>query len=366
MKQWSRRGLALLFVWMLVGCGGAGEAPAAGDPDNRPSAGDDGNDDPAELRSCQASFDPERAAAGEDCAPEYGAYCEDTGGSGSSFRNVAPCEGVLVSESGIQSGRIDSSYYVLRAADAAPEAIYLGLHWFDSNAERFINLLRMQELAKARPVLIVVPNAPSNSGLGLAQRWPPAGASAEDIAEAVALLDGIVAAVRRDYGLSQAPLFVSGLSNGGIMAAHYLCERPGQVAGVQMVAATVDIEELGRCRFTQAVGTVQVHGTSDPVIEYGGTATEASVDEVYRRFIGLNDCGAERSYVPLSGDPPAVDIHGATDCRAQRRDYLVVVNEGGHTWPGMSANSAGLYGDTATSFDATIQGYDLLMLASGG
>lgn len=343
----------MLAALLSTGCGGGPGAEAAAPPQ---AAGKD----------CEAFFDPALLAQGEACQPRYGVHCpllDDSAASGTG-REIPYCEGVDIEEAEASAGRLGARYLVLSPHARQPSVVYLGLHWRNAGAERFVNLLRMQELVKARNVLVVVPNAP---GLHVAdvQSWPTSG-QADQVEAHVALLDAVLDDVAERHDSDGLPLYVAGLSNGGIMTARYACACSDRVDAAMVVAGTLGVQELDLCRFEHPVGTVQVHGTQDPVVPYAGTLSTASVQAMFEKFVALNACGTERQTARSADGRLTIDYDGATVCSHGRRDYRVVVDGGGHSWPGMDMlYDLSPFGPLTRRFDATIQGFDLMTLAAG-
>lgn len=75
------------------------------------------------------------------------------------------------------------------------------------------------------------------------------------------------------YGGGNLPRYMAGLSNGGIYAARFACQRPEVVDAVLVVAGTLGPLEALDCKGVDPVGTVQVHGVLDPLAVYIGGLT---------------------------------------------------------------------------------------------
>jgi len=97
------------------------------------------------------------------------------------------------------------------------------------------------------------------------------GSRPDDVGYLTALLDAVEGAAHIDGG----QVFFAGHSNGGFMSYRMACELPGRVAAIaSMAGATYDDPSL--CMPVDNVHTLQIHGTSDGVIRYGGGSIGAA------------------------------------------------------------------------------------------
>jgi Poly(3-hydroxybutyrate) depolymerase len=250
------------------------------------------------------------------------------------------------------------------------DAIYVALHYLNANIGTFANVIRLPELAKARHVLIIVPQAPTttpSSVVGIEQ-WPISNEA--NIDATVQYLDSLVSDVRGAYRLGDVPVVVAGLSNGGDMAYEWGC-RSTVPDAIQPVAADINSGQLSDCAPPHPLGSVTVHGTADLVAPYNGLlGAIASVPDVHQSLKTLAGCTAADTVttLPTIYDSLVVTVGNSSRCPDGTLQDLVTVQNGGHNWPGyapaqgpVDLNSIGLLGARTNNFDATLQGYDLLI-----
>lgn len=368
---------ALLWAGVVVGLSACGSSSSIG-------GGAAGGTD------CQNDFTPERVANGEDCDPRLNRamFCPLVPGSEilRARNEVIPCEGVTVSEHIAAGGGLESEYLAIRpSAGGRPNAVYVNLHYLNAETEFQANLTRMSELAKARNVLVLLPQAPQASfssmdptdgGLQgpdepIVSRWPTR--LSQPVESHLQLLDGVIADARNRFAAGGAPLYVAGLSNGAPMVYFYACNRANQVEAVLAVAGTQNAESAAVCQPDRPVGLVVVHGTGDPIVPYGGIfGVLRAIPDNYDDFRQFNQCSTERTAL-FAGPEGDVQFDWAPDCADGRRVVLASLLGNGHKWPGNDAGSAlqeeginiGLFGPARDDIDATIQGFDLLRYAAG-
>jgi len=310
--------------------------------------------------ACDSFFDPLLVALGADCAGSRARECPTVEGwsARAAARQPVACEGVVQEAQRLKAAQVDSGYLALRPARGRPSAVYLLLHWHEANAVEAVNYLHLNELARSRGALVIVPDVPGDTWAQYTDR---------NIGRHVAWVDAVLADAQRRYGMGTKPVYLAGLSNGASMAMHYACSRADRIDAVMPVALPMHHDDLAACRFSRPIGYVQVHGTRDYLVPYRGTPWMAGVEKIYGQVSQRLACSGERGAELASARTP-VQLRHAERCAQGRGSYLVRVEDGGHTWPDMetlSGSDRNPYGQIARNFDATLQGYDLLQLAAG-
>jgi polyhydroxybutyrate depolymerase len=85
----------------------------------------------------------------------------------------------------------------------------------------------------------------------------------------VAYLDAIVDDVNARYHVDAKRVFVMGLSNGGYMSYRYACDRADRVAAIVSQAGAM-WRDASRCKPSQPVAVLELHGTNDERVPYDG------------------------------------------------------------------------------------------------
>jgi polyhydroxybutyrate depolymerase len=89
-----------------------------------------------------------------------------------------------------------------------------------------------------------------------------------------AYLDAVIDDVSAHYRVDPKRVFVMGLSNGGYMAHRYACDRAGRVAAIVSQAGAMWADAT-RCKPSEPVAVLQIHGTDDEMVPYDGKAHSA-------------------------------------------------------------------------------------------
>lgn len=144
----------------------------------------------------------------------------------------------------------------------------------------------------------------------------------------VAYFDAIVDDVSAKYKVDKKRVFVVGHSNGGFMAHRLACDRASRVAGIVALAGDNYLDGT-KCKPTEHVAILQVHGDADETILYtGGSTSEGMYPSAHASVatwaqkngctgaltmgtpidLEVNIAGAETKVESYAGCPAGVDV----------------------------------------------------------
>lgn len=104
----------------------------------------------------------------------------------------------------------------------------------------------------------------------------------------VAYLDAVIDDMSARYPVDAKRIFVGGLSNGGYMAYRYACDRAARVAAI-VVQAGAMWSDPARCKPSAPVAVLQIHGTADRMVPYGGGPADGSGPSVVSAHQSVSD-----------------------------------------------------------------------------
>ncbi|WP_158240730.1 alpha/beta hydrolase family esterase [Telmatospirillum siberiense] len=232
------------------------------------------------------------------------------------------------------------------ATTPRPLPVVLILHGGRGTAAQMRRYTDFDSLAAKEGILAVYPQ-------GLNGHWndgrPELGnnnlshqaSEANDVDFLLALVDNLVS-----HGLADPKrVYVTGISNGGMMAIRLACEHPGRIAGIAVVAANQPVE--ADCEPQTPVPALFFHGTNDRFVPYaGGDILQwANVDrgkvlsaaETVATWRKINGCTGEARKQRLvdgsrKGSLP-IDKVTFEPCDGAPVER-VIIRGGGHAWPG--------------------------------
>ncbi|MBV8788672.1 MAG: polyhydroxybutyrate depolymerase [Mycobacterium sp.] len=154
-------------------------------------------------------------------------------------------------------------------------------------------------------------------------------------ADDVGFITAMVGTIEQQIPIDRARIYVTGMSNGAMMALRLGCQTD-TFAAIAPVAGTL----LSDCSGARPTSVLQIHGTADDRVPYNGGPGKAftangtarvdgpSVESVNATWRGIDGCGAPNS--TTAGDV-TTQIAG---CRDGRTVELISVAGAGHQWPG--------------------------------
>lgn len=156
----------------------------------------------------------------------------------------------------------------------------------------------------------------------------------------LAFLQAVIADAEARFALAPGRTYLTGMSNGSMLAEAFAATHPEGVRAVAGVAGTMDV---GRYPVTGRVPLLVIHGTADQMVPYDGsdgprslTGTDyASVGSVVRAFLAPWGGGLDESATVIDSADDGTRVL-VTDYRQGATVVLrlMVVEGGAHHWPG--------------------------------
>ena len=149
--------------------------------------------------------------------------------------------------------------------------------------------------------------------------------------------------LQKTYAIDDDRLHIVGHSNGGFMAHRMICEHDGMFAGIATLASAT-FEDPDACVLETPVHVLQVHGSIDPVILFGGGCLSGgcypSAPETQLMVAADNQCGQRPDSTPdpidlvpfISGAETEITVYRES-CASGGTAELWKVSGGGHNPP---------------------------------
>jgi polyhydroxybutyrate depolymerase len=220
-------------------------------------------------------------------------------------------------------GRIPVVLHIGRRARPGGSLV-LGLPGAGQAARDFAAYTGYSKLADRRGFSVAYPTA-----TGSRPFWNMSGA-VPGKPDDVAYLRKVIPAAVRAACANPARVGVTGVSNGGGMAARMACDAADLIAAAAPVAG--GYKSLPSCRPSRPVAILEIHGAADQVVPYRGDRTGAgSVPAFLSQWRRLDRCrGAARRLKPHSNVVELRWLHcaGGTVVQHDR------ITDADHGWPG--------------------------------
>ena len=339
---------------LLAACGGSSDAGSASD-----GAGDDG----ATTTTTTGAPEPVTAAPSGEVAT-----AEPVPSAGCGTSEVRSVE--------LQKEFLDDSdrWFLLTTPldhdGDTPLPLVLDFHGLMEGADIHSRMSGMSPFAEEQGFVLVTPH-----GTGTPIRWDPSTdrEANADLAYTDALLDQLEASLCIDT----SRVYATGLSNGAFMSSALACAMSDRVAAVAPVAGIIHPDP---CPTARPVPILAFHGTEDPILLFNGgvgdrlgsvMAEGVGADPADEPALPAADLEGDgypanvRAWAEQNGCEPEPDDVQVTDT-VLRRTYrcdvdaaleFVVIEGGGHTWPGseFGLGLENIMGTTELGLDANAE-----------
>jgi polyhydroxybutyrate depolymerase len=238
-----------------------------------------------------------------------------------------------------------------------PAPVVLALHGAAMNGPMMVWFSGLNKKSEEADFIVVYP---SGTGTGPFLTWNAGGfrgkraeGRADDVAFIGKLLDDLGTVVKVD----QKRVYACGMSNGGMMCYRLAAELSDRIAAIAPVAGTITIEESKPKR---PVPVIHFHGSEDNMVplEMAKGKTPSfmrlkGVEESVQTWVKLNGCDEKPKTETISKDGDEMKVTRKTygGGKDGAEVVLVVVEGGGHTWPGQQP-PVGFIGKSAKNISA--------------
>jgi polyhydroxybutyrate depolymerase len=216
-------------------------------------------------------------------------------------------------------------------------AAFMIFHGSGSTAARTELYTNFDRFADAHDLAAVYPQ-------GVDKHWNDGRVNGrESSADDVAFVRAMLAALTSDGTIDPKRVYATGISNGGFMSLHLACVMPDAIAGIGVIAA--DQPRDAACPSLRPLPAIFFHGMADKFVPFdggpiakgfGNRGSALGDKETISIWQKRNGCGAA-SRTQLSpkdqSNPMPVTVESYS-CPAGQGLENVIIEGGGHTWPG--------------------------------
>ncbi len=257
-------------------------------------------------------------------------------------------------------------HYVLYPPPAklrpAHPALVLSLHGGGGSAKGQMLTDGLKALADEKGFILVYPEGIASMRLlDKIHVWNGGlccGKAVEERVDDVAFLVEVIARLEKEFKVDAKQVYVTGLSNGAIMALRLACERPDLIGGVAPVAGALLVDHCAKTK--TPVPLISIHGDADPCVPVSGQKMGGCFASLFKERTGISikSTGGValepravlldrwRGLGGLKGEGKVTLQKGAATCwRAgpNAGNFEVetcTVAGGGHAWPGGTYGSS--------------------------
>ncbi len=233
-----------------------------------------------------------------------------------------------------------------------PTALVLAFHGITLDAYEMLRISGFNTQSDTAGFIVVYPNAS-----GEQRSWNGGhccGEAAINNVDDVGFVRVLIAELSTLLNIDPRQIYVTGFSNGAILAYRLACEMSDQIAAIGPVSATQAIEDMQVCQPMRPVPVIHFHGTDDEPNPYNGGETPGgvqfiSVADAIQFWVDFNGCPGE----PQRSESGSIIHDLYAPCQGGSSVELYTVTGGKHAWPGGEAVNLRM-GEPTMEVSATI------------
>lgn len=261
----------------------------------------------------------------------------------------------------IHAGGLKRSYVVhvpKLHGESTPKPVVLALHGATMNGPMMASFTDLNHKADEAGFIAVYPNGTGKRSSFFWNGGKCCGSAMKENVDDVGFIDALLDDLMQKFAVDERRVYATGMSNGGIMAYRLAAELSGRIAAIAPVAGSM-ATEIGALK--RPVSVLHFHGTKDDFLPFQGGKGPKSIT-------GTHFLSAEQSvglWVTANGcdEMPKIELlsNRNDEMVVTRKRYgpgndgaevaLVVIDRGGHTWPGKKS-PATILGKSALNISA--------------
>ena len=268
----------------------------------------------------------------------------------------------------ITCGELERTYNVhicnaYNKARATPLVIML--HGGGGTGQGMAKLTTFNSVADKANFVVVYPDGIEghwNDGRGM-QQYRTQIQNIDDVGFISALIDHL----SNELNIDDKRIYVTGISNGGMMSHRLGCELSQRIAAISPVASNIPVNMAPIWSPSRPVSVLIINGTNDPLERWEGGEIRfgknmygivLSVADTVKFWARKDHCSSSPIITQLPDKDPAdgtkvrKEIYGG--CKDGVEVILYAIEGGGHTWPGgLQYLPESIIGKTSREFNAS-------------
>lgn len=229
--------------------------------------------------------------------------------------------------------------------EGSPVPLVLLLHGGGGNGAQAQASYRMDPVADREGFIVAYPNGTGRFGSVLT--WNAANCCSyayENGVDDVGFIDALITEIERTHSIDPRRIYVTGMSNGGMMTYRLGCRLAGRIAAIAPVAGALNETT---CEPADPLPVIVFHGTGDRHVPYEGGVgpdtlyprVDESVQSAIDFWVGRDGCVTPAGTSTSPSGNIVTDTYGGGIRGTEV--VLVTIVDGGHAWPGGRGSATG-------------------------
>lgn len=208
--------------------------------------------------------------------------------------------------------------------------LVIALHQYGSDGRSFKNLTHFNLVADNAGFIVVYPNAtgsPSEWNVGIGFTY-----SVLEVDD-IEFISNLIDAFKENYNIDDNRVYVTGFSNGSIMAHKLAAELSSKITAIGAVAAQATSPIINSLNPDRPVAIIHIHMLDDSSVSYYGCTLNGvilpPVEDVIAAWVSINNCGSRSNTIY---DNNGIIAQEWTSNDSYADIVLYKFPNGGHSW----------------------------------
>ena len=218
--------------------------------------------------------------------------------------------------------------------------LMLNFHGFGQRADQYLKFADMRSLADSENFILIYPQGTLLDG---DPHWNAGLKSDTNKSDAddFGFVEALINEISSNYRIDPARVYSCGYSNGAFFTYALACYNSDKIAAIGSVAGTMMEETYNNCNPSHPTAMINIHGTSDAYVPYGGGAEGLKpIDEVLAYWTDFNNTSTTPTVNRVNDGATTIERHSYSDGDKNTSvEHYKVIN-GGHVWFDISYDGA--------------------------
>ncbi len=162
--------------------------------------------------------------------------------------------------------------------------LVINFHGLGSNATEQMWYGDFRSIADTSGFLIVHPEGTLYNG---SAHWNVGGFTVGSTVDDVGFTDALIDSLSVMYNIDLTRVFATGMSNGGFMSFLLASQLSEKIAAIASVTGSMTPETYNNSNPQHPTPIMQIHGTADNLVPYGGVFYSKSIEDVLNYWVSL-------------------------------------------------------------------------------
>ncbi len=191
-----------------------------------------------------------------------------------------------------------------------PSPILFVFHGFGGSNDLIMSYSGFNLIAEQENFIVVYPKGSDFWGI---PHWNVGGWTINSTTDDVSFVNFLIDLISDEYNTDQNRLYATGMSNGGFFSFLLACQMSDKFAAIASVTGSMTPETFSNCNPQKEVPILQIHGTDDPLVTYGGGINNGNflnqdwslgIEEVLDYWVQTNYCSENSTTFLLNDSNP--------------------------------------------------------------